>query len=258
MTKLNDFKFFDSHFHIIDPAFPLFENQGFVPDYYTINEYQERLSSYQLAGGAIVSGSFQGLDQSYLSAALKTMGPGYVGVTQLDHNTSDEEILALNAAGVRGTRFNLKRGVAESLDDLEHFAKRIYELAGWHIELYIDSKELAALKARLLKLPSVSIAHFGLSAEGFSDLLALAEKGVQVKATGYGRVNFPIAPALKDLTSANPDCLMFGSDLPCTRTPHLYSDEDFLLVIDTLGPELAQKVFYDNAANFYKPAVVTD
>ncbi len=254
MNNLSDFKFFDSHFHIIDPAFPLFENQGFVPDYYTAYEYQQRLANYQLAGGAIVSGSFQGLDQTYLTATLEKMGPTYVGVTQLDHNTPDDEILALNKAGVRGTRFNLKRGVAESLDDLENFAKRIYELAGWHIELYIDSKELAGLKQRLLKLPSVSIAHFGLSAEGFPELLALAEKGVRVKATGYGRVDFPIAPALKDLTSANPDILMFGSDLPCTRTPHLYSDEDFMLVIDTLGPELAQKVFYDNAAAFYKPA----
>ncbi len=257
MTKLNDFKFFDSHFHIIDPDFPLFENQGFVPDFFPIAAYQERLKDYRLAGGAVVSGSFQGLDQSYLIAALQKMGPTYVGVTQLDHHTSDEEILALNAAGICGTRFNLKRGVAESLDDLENFAKRIYDLAGWHIELYIDSKELASLKERLLKLPSVSIAHFGLSAEGFPDLLKLAEKGVMIKATGYGRVDFPIAPALKDLTSANPDCLMFGSDLPCTRTSHLYSDDDFLLVIDTLGAELAQKVFYANAVNFYKPAVIS-
>ena len=257
MSQVNDFKFFDSHFHIIDPAFPLFENQGFVPDYYTVTDYQQRLSNYQLAGGAIVSGSFQGLDQSYLTATLQQMGPAYVGVTQLDHNTPDREILDLNTVGVRGTRFNLKRGVTQDLDDLENFAKRIYDLAGWHVELYIDSKELGALKERLLQLPSVSIAHFGLSAEGFSTLLELAEHGVRVKATGYGRVNFPIAPALKDLTSANPDILMFGSDLPCTRTPQPYTDEDFLLVIDTLGPELAQKVFYDNAAAFYQPAAAT-
>lgn len=254
MNRLNDFKFFDSHFHIIDPVFPLFENQGFLPEYFTIDEYQQRLAAYNLAGGAIVSGSFQGLDQSYMLAALKTFGPSYVGVLQLEHEITDAEILKLNDAGIRGARFNMKRGVAQDLDDLEAFSKRIYELAGWHVELYIDSRELPSLKERLLKLPKVSIAHLGLSGEGFPTLLELAEKGVRIKATGYGRVDFPVAPAIRDLAAANPDILMFGSDLPSTRNPQPYADEDFLLIIDTLGEDLAQKVFYDNAVAFYQPA----
>ncbi len=254
LNSLSSFKFFDSHFHIIDPAFPLVENQGFLPDFYTVADYRQRLSAYQLAGGAIVSGSFQGLDQSYLIATLKQMGPQYVGVTQLSHETTDQEILRLHDAGIRGTRVNLKRGVAKDLDDLDSFGRRIHELAGWHIELYIDSRELVDLKDRLLLLPSVSIAHLGLSGDGFATLLQLAEKGVRVKATGYGRVDFPVAPALKDLTLANPDSLMFGSDLPCTRAPRPYADEDFQLVIDTLGEDQARKVFYDNAVSFYRPA----
>jgi len=58
--------------------------------------------------------------------------------------------------------------------------------------------------------------------------------------------------ALRELYAANPDCLMFGTDLPSTRAPRPYRDEDFLLVVDTLGDEAARAVFYDNAAKFYR------
>ncbi len=29
---------FDAHFHIIAPEFPLIENKGFLPEYFTISE----------------------------------------------------------------------------------------------------------------------------------------------------------------------------------------------------------------------------
>ena len=47
-------------------------------------------------GGAVVSGSFQKQDQTYLIDALEKLGPNYIGVTQLLANTSDETILSLN------------------------------------------------------------------------------------------------------------------------------------------------------------------
>ncbi len=247
------YKLFDSHFHIIDPRFPLERNNGFLPDPFSCRQYRKRLEEYCLGGGAVVSGSFQAFDQNYLLAALKELGPGYVGVTQLPANVSDEEILMLNAAGVRGVRFNLKRGGSEGVEKLESFARRLYDLAGWHVELYVDSRDLDDLSPLLISLPMLSIAHLGLSKDGFSALLKLMEKGVLVKATGFYRVDFDVRQALKDLAGANPDCLVFGSDLPCTRASRPYSDSDFALVIDALGEELAAKVFYDNAVAFYQP-----
>lgn len=65
-------------------------------------------------GGAVVSGSFQGFDQDYLVAALKELGPSYVGVTQLPFSVSAEEILRLHRGGVRAIRFNFKRGVRKA------------------------------------------------------------------------------------------------------------------------------------------------
>jgi predicted TIM-barrel fold metal-dependent hydrolase len=137
-------------------------------------------------------------------------------------------------------------------------ARRVHELAGWHVELYLDSKELGGLSETLASLPSCSIDHLGLSREGFGTLLKLAEKGVRVKATGFGRVDFDLPTALRELYAANPECLMFGSDLPSTRAPRPYCDEDFLLVIDTLGEDAARKVFHDNAAAFYRCCLRAD
>ena len=64
-------KIFDSHFHIIDNHFPLIENQGYKPSSFTSDDYLHAVKKLNIVGGAIVSGSFQGFDQSYLVHALK-------------------------------------------------------------------------------------------------------------------------------------------------------------------------------------------
>jgi predicted TIM-barrel fold metal-dependent hydrolase len=116
----------------------------------------------------------------------------------------------------------------------------------------VDAKDLGDLFSTLVALPAVSIDHLGLSAEGLPLLIELAERGVKVKASGFGRVNFDVGTALKDLYSANPAALMFGTDLPSTRAARPYSDRDFQLVIDTLGEAAAEQVFYTNAVDFYR------
>jgi predicted TIM-barrel fold metal-dependent hydrolase len=246
-------KYFDCHFHIIDKNFPVVPNQGFMPDAFTGEDYLERVKAVDLCGGAVVSGSFQAFDQTYLFHALKILGPTFVGVTQVPQTVSDKELQELNEAGVRAVRFNVRRGGSEDVHHLETMARRVHELAGWHIELYVDSRELADLFETLISLPAVSIDHLGLSKAGFPTLLKLAEKGVYVKATGFGRVDFDVRPALRDLYAANPRALMYGTDLPSTRAPRPYEDNDYNLVLETLGEEKAANVFYKNAIEFYRP-----
>jgi len=251
---LRSLPLFDAHFHIVDARFPLVRNQGYLPEEFPCEEYLRRTRSYNLAGGAVVSGSFQAFDQDYLRAALGRLGPAFVGVTQLPATASDAEILELDAAGVRAVRFNLKRGGSEGLQHLDPLARRVYELARWHVELYIDAKDLGELYPTVAALPAVSIDHLGLSREGLPLLLKLAERGVRVKASGFGRVDFDVASALRNLHAANPQALMFGTDLPSTRAPRPYCDEDFLLVIEALGEEKARAVLCDNALAFYRPS----
>ncbi|BAU27291.1 putative TIM-barrel fold metal-dependent hydrolase [Aneurinibacillus soli] len=242
---------FDTHLHIIDPRFPLIENQGFLPNTFTCQDYLNNVQELHSKGGAIVSGSFQGFDQSYLIDSLQKLGTNFVGVTQLPHDTSDEEIIKLDNYGVRAIRFNVKRGGSEDISRLDYFARRVYELVGWHAELYIDSNSLPEIASTLNTLPAVSIDHLGLSKEGFKHLLSLVDKGVRVKATGFGRVELHVEQAIRSIYSVNPDALMFGTDLPSTRAKRPYNHSDIELIYNTLGEEQAEKVLYKNAIKWY-------
>ena len=235
---------FDAHCHIIDSAYPLIPNNGYVPEFFSVDDYLARATPLGIVGGAVVSGSFQGYDQSYLIAALKRLGPGFVGVTQLPASVTDAELQTLRRQGIRALRFNLKRGGSEQLDQLESLAMRVHEQVGWHAELYIDSRELAGLEQRLRRLPALSIDHLGLSQDGLPSLLRLAEHGVRIKACGFGRVDFDVAKALRDIDAANPHALMFGSDLPSTRAPRPFDPADIQLIRHTLGSASVERVLW--------------
>lgn len=243
-------KIFDSHFHIIDSHFPLIENQGYIPNTFTSDDYLHAVKNLNVVGGAIVSGSFQGFDQSYLVQAIKKLGSNFVGVTQLPASVSDEEIIQLNEAGIKAIRFNIQRGGSTEISQMEYLARRVFELVGWHAEIYIDSNNLEELAALIAKLPAVSIDHLGLSQTGFSNLLSLVEKGVKVKATGFGRIDFDPYTAIQKIHEVNPNALMFGTDLPSTRAKRTFQESDIDIILNALREE-AHLVLYQNAMDWY-------
>lgn len=242
---------FDAHFHIIDFDFRIIENQGYLPPSYEVEDYQNETADLNVLGGAIVSGSFQGFDQAYLLKALKLMGPTYCGVTQLPFTVTDEEIIDLNENGVKALRFNIKRGGSEDLSKLDYFARRVHDLVGWHSELYIDAKEVPEIAPTIEKLPAISIDHIGLSEEGLPHLLKLVDKGIHVKATGFGRVELNVENALKSIYDVNPDALMFGTDLPSTRAKRHFEYGDIELIQQLFDEQATNKILYENAFKWY-------
>ncbi|MFE6920254.1 amidohydrolase family protein [Nocardia sp. NPDC057663] len=245
---------FDAHVHIIDPRFPLIENEGYLPDPFTIADYRKRMEHFDVRGGAVVSASFQGSDQSYLKTALAELGDGWVGVTRLDLDATDDEILELDRAGVRALRFNLKRAAAD-ITEMTLQALRAHELAGWHVELYIDGQMLASLQPVISKLPALSIDHLGMSDEGVPYLLDLVDRGARVKATGFGRVDMDVAETMRRIHAVNPGALMFGTDLPGTRAGRPFEDTDVDLICQVVGADM-RAVLEDNAREAYRlPAV---
>ncbi|GIN74198.1 2-pyrone-4,6-dicarboxylate hydrolase [Bacillus sp. J14TS2] len=244
-------RIFDAHFHIINFDFPITENQGYFPPSYVVEDYQHETADLNVLGGAIVSGSFQGFDQEYLLKALQQMGPTFCGVTQLPFSATDEEIINLNENGVKALRFNIKRGGSEDLSKLDYFARRVYDLVGWHSELYIDAKELSEIASTIETLPAISIDHLGLSEEGLPHLLRLVDKGVRVKATGFGRVELNIQNALKSINDINPDALMFGTDLPSTRAKRPFEYADIEIVQELFDKKTTDKILYTNALKWY-------
>lgn len=244
---------FDTHFHIIDMRYPVQENQGFFPPSFPAPDYQERTRGLGITGGNVVSGSFQGFDTGFMHEALRVLGPTFTGVIQIPPTATDEEILALDAIGVRGVRFNMARGGSADVADLANMAKRVWALARWHVELYADARDLATMVEVLSALPAVSIAHLGMSDEGLPTLLKLAEKGVMVKATGFGRMTLDPVKGIRALIAANPDCLMFGTDLPSQRARRAFLPSDIDLLRENIDASLVRKVFFDNAVKFYRP-----
>lgn len=245
---------FDAHFHVIDPRFPLVANQGFVPEPFTCADYRHRAAGLQIGGGAVVSGSFQAHDQSYLLDALATLGPSFVGVTQLPPAATDADIAALDAAGVRAARVNLVRGGSLPLEAVDGLARRVHEVAGWHVEVYVDAAALGDLAPSLRRLPQVVIDHLGLSAAGLHHVLDLVAAGAKVKATGFGRVDLDVADAVRRIAAADPSALMFGTDLPSTRAPRAFDPSDVDVLVRALDDDaLIHAALAGNALALYRP-----
>ena len=224
---------FDAHFHIIDPRFPLVPNEGYLPEPFTVDDYRGRFAA---AGGAVVSGSFQAYDQTYLTDALERLGPGFAGVANVPPDITDDEVLRLRDAGVRAFRLNLHRGA--SLDGVQERAHRFHALAGWHLEVYADVAKLPALD-----VPVLVLNHLGLT--GGAPLRRFAERGAYVKATRFGALEFDVGRTLRELDPAR---VLFGTDLPGTRAPRAFAPRDLELVLECCG----ERAIYDNAAALYR------
>jgi predicted TIM-barrel fold metal-dependent hydrolase len=247
---------FDAHVHIIDPRFPLVANDGFLPETFTIADYTGRMRGLNVDGGVVVSGSFQGTDQTYLKTALAELGPGWVGVTQLPLDATDDDIIELDRAGVRGLRFNLRRAAIDIVTMTQH-AVRAHELVGWHVEMYADGTMLASLEPVVSKLPALSVDHLGMAEEALPYLLNLVERGARVKASGFGRLNFDIVRAMRRIHAVNPAALMFGSDLPAARAARAFRRSDLDLIAEAVGDDLPA-VLSRNACEFYRLQTASD
>ncbi|MEU9132578.1 amidohydrolase family protein [Kitasatospora sp. NPDC048540] len=130
----------------------------------------------------------------------------------------------------------------------------MYEVAGRHVELYLEALELADLLPVLSSLPAVSVDHLGLSAAGLPSLLRLVGSGAKVKARGFGRVSLDIDQTVRAIVRTNPTALMFGSDLPSTRAPRPFEDGEVQLLAELAGAANVNAVLHDNAAAFYRIA----
>lgn len=244
-------RFFDAHFHIIDPRFPLTPNQGFLPEPFPVEAYRKRLGNLFPSGGAVVAASFQGFDPAPITEAIRQLGPAFVGVVQLDPITPDREIIQLHEAGIRAIRFNLHRGPPLPPQELVNLAERVHYLAGWHAEFYLDSADLPELAPALRQLPAYCIDHLGLRSAGFETLRSLVAEGARVKASGFGRVTLPLGETMRTLHAANPDALLFGTDLPGTRARRAFDRSDLDFLAEQFAPADLDRILRTNAQRFY-------
>ncbi len=224
----------DCHMHVFGPLdrFPPAAARSYTPVEASLAEWRAMAAQISMTRVVVVQPSAYGADNTCLVDTLRTLGPWGRGVAAIDEATSDDDLAALDAAGVRGIRLNPKsigaKDPARLAQLMERTAARIAPLR-WHIQIYAELALLTALAGRLrhLAVPLV-LDHMG-GADATDDetsllpLLSLLDKGTcWIKLSGAYRVSrrthdftdsIPIARAL---IRCNPERLVWGSDWPHT------------------------------------------
>src|SRR5262249_41690989 len=140
---------------------------------------------------------------------------------------TDTELEQLQAAGVRGIRFNLAQGGTTTLDMIDPLSKRVHAL-GWHIQIQMTADTILAAREVWLRAPCPIVfdhlAHvpnaqndptFALVA----DLLQRGKAWVKLSGAYMGTTVGP--PTYADRTKIAqayveeaPERLVWGSDWP--------------------------------------------
>ncbi len=243
----------DAHFHVFDPRFPLPGHAGYVPPAFTVADYLAAVRPLGVTGGVLVAASTHGADPGPLLAALEELGPGFVAVLNADPGLDAAALRRLAARRVRGLRFNLWRGMAASVEPMLDEAERAFDAAGLHAQVYADAAALRPALPRLRRLaPHLVLDHLGMTEAGLPVVEDLAAAGAKVKATGFGRVEMQVAPALARLHAAAPGALIFGTDMPSTRARRPFDPADIAVLRRAVGPDGAAAALGGTARAFYR------
>lgn len=266
----------DTHVHVFAPGYPLSPGRGYNPPHSTLADLRHLHATLGIDRVVFTQPSVYGTDNSAIldaMAALNRETPGRArSVVALAMNVKEQELAALDAAGVRGVRLNTdnKGGMPIAMSDIPELAARIRPL-GWHLEFLFPGKEIVELMPvfTALKVP-MSIAHFayqpasaGVAAPGFKALLELARRGnTWIKISGANRVSrgdLPpyddVKPMAEALIEAAPERIAWGTDWP---HPNKYvvnpNDGD---LVDAFGDwvtdeAMRRRIMVDNPAAFYR------
>ncbi|MFV0283705.1 MAG: amidohydrolase family protein [Castellaniella sp.] len=227
----------------------------------------------------IVQATCHGTDNRALVDALRASGGRARGVATVSRGVTDAELRAMHEAGVRGTRFNFVKRLADFTprEVLAEIAARIAPL-GWHVVVYFEAQDLPELYDFFVTLPTmVVVDHMGRpdvakSVDGPE--FGLFVKMMRDHPNIWSKVSCPerlsqagppalngeqyayrdVAPFARRLVESFPDRVLWGTDWP---HPNLKSHmpDDGLLVdyIPRIAPtaELQRKLLVDNPDRLY-------
>ena len=220
----------DCHVHVFGPParYPFAAGRAYTPPEASFQSYQATMRGLGLTRAVLVQPSVYGTDNRAMLEAMRQGGDTVRGVAVIG-TQGDDDLAALDAAGVRGVRINTLFPGAPEIDDLDALAARIAPL-GWHLQVLVDVAESAGLVTRLGRLPVATVidhlghmpAALGRDHRGFQDLLALLREGrTWVKLSAPYRLSAHGGPPYDDVRpfaeavlEAAPDRVVWGSDWP--------------------------------------------
>lgn len=235
----------DCHHHIYDSRFPMDAKAQLRPGDATVADYRLLETRLGIVRHVIVQPSSYGVDNRCMLDALRQFGLGTTrGIAVVNVDVSDNELRDLQAAGVRGIRFNLIQAGATSIDMIQPLARRIAPLE-WHIQVNATEDQILAGKDTWKSVPvPVVFDHLGHvsspQAPAFGAIADLLHSGkAWVKLSGAYIDTKVGAPSYADsgavaraYISEAPDRLVWGTDWP---HPTAHDKPDDGLLFDLLA-----------------------
>ena len=273
----------DAHCHVFGPGadYPYAPERKYTP----CDASREQLFALRdhlgFARNVIVQATCHGSDNRALVDACLGSGGRARGVASVKRSVSDEQLLALHEAGVRGVRFNFVKRLVDFTprDELLEIAQRIAPL-GWHVVVYFEAVDLPELWPFFSGLPTpVVVDHMGRPDVGqpvdgpeFERFVQFMHQHPQVwtKLSCPERLSLSGPPALhgeqaayrdvrpfaRRLMQAFPDRVLWGTDWPHPNLKDHMPDDGLLVdVIPHIAVTAAQQqlLLVDNPMRLYWP-----
>jgi len=257
----------DCHHHIYDSRFPVDPTAKLRPGNATVADYrllQKRLGTTR---NVVVQPSTYGVDNRCMLDALRQFGRVTTrGIAVVNTDVSETELKEMDAAGVRGIRFNLAQAGATTVEMVEPLAKRVAAL-GWHIQVNAPADQIVASASIWDRLPvALVFDHMGHASAPSEAVFGLIGKLLQsgkcwVKLSGAYMDTSVGAPAYSDRAAVAvayikeaPERLVWGTDWP---HPTVNDKPDDALLFDLLAQwchnaAVRKRILVDNPAQLYE------
>jgi predicted TIM-barrel fold metal-dependent hydrolase len=262
----------DCHFHIYGPVerYPLSEGRGYTPPpIANIKTYLEMANTLGIERMVIVNPTPYGTDHRCTADTIEQFGRQRAkAVAVVDESFTESDLRDLAKKGFCAARVNSVNTNSTPVSKLQTIVKMIEPL-GWHLELYVEGKELPGLERTLLSLPMpVVIDHMGriptdqgIDNPEFQTLLRLLSTGkVWIKLCGYrssvqGPPYADLLESAQTIIKVAPDRCIWGTDWPHPRRegPLLPDDGKLLDLLYDWAPDPKQlhRILVDNPAKLY-------
>ena len=263
----------DAHCHVFGPAdeFPYAPERKYTPCDAPKEKLFELRDFLGFDKNVIVQATCHGADNRALVDALKASNGRAKGVATVKAEVSDKELEELNAAGVKGVRFNFVKRLVDFTprEVLTDIARRIAPL-GWHIVIYFEAADLPELEPFFTSLPTdIVVDHMGrpdvkLGVDHpqfirFLDFMRHNEN-VWSKVSCPERVSVQgppyddVVPYARAVVEQFPDRVLWGTDWPHPNMKTHMPDDgllvDYIPRVATTA-ELQQKLLVDNPMRLY-------
>lgn len=272
----------DTHCHVFGPQakFPFAPERKYTPCDGSKTELFALRDHLGVSRNVIVQATCHGADNTAMVDAVRAADGRARGIATVRPDVSDTELRALDAAGVRGVRFNFLRRLVDSSpqEDLSAIAKKIAPL-GWHIVLYFESADLPELEGFFGSLPTpLVVDHMGrpdvtrpVGGPEFSRFLRFVEENdVWAKVTCPERLSVTgpralhgerhaytdVVPFARRVVEEFPDRVLWGTDWPHPNlTDHMPDDGLLVDHIPHVAPttEQQRKLLVHNPMSLYWP-----